>query len=66
LLKEGIPTVRFTAKECQERTTDIVTEFLGFLLRDNLAGAVSVGCEESRGRDRSLQGYRINWLNSSL
>jgi hypothetical protein len=28
LLKEGIPTVRFTAKECQERTADVVTEFM--------------------------------------
>ncbi|PNJ93200.1 hypothetical protein CEP14_13910 [Cylindrospermopsis raciborskii C04] len=31
LLKEGIPTVRFTDKECRERTGDVVTEFLGVL-----------------------------------
>ncbi|MBD2771394.1 DUF2726 domain-containing protein [Iningainema tapete] len=28
LLREGIPTVRFTAKECFERAADVVTEFL--------------------------------------
>ncbi len=28
LLREGIPTVRFAASECFERTSDVVTEFL--------------------------------------
>jgi very-short-patch-repair endonuclease len=28
LLREGIPTVRFTAKECQERPGDVVSEVL--------------------------------------
>ena len=28
LLREGIPTVRFAAKECFERASDVVTEFL--------------------------------------
>lgn len=28
LLREGIPTVRFTARECLERSTDVVAEFL--------------------------------------
>ena len=32
LLREGISTVRFTAKECQERTADVVTEFLSILM----------------------------------
>jgi len=31
MLCEGIPTVRFTAKECHEKTADVVTEFLGVL-----------------------------------
>ena len=31
LLREGIPTVRFTDKECREKTGDVVTEFLGVL-----------------------------------
>lgn len=31
MLREGIPTVRFTAKECQEKMGDVVTEFLGVL-----------------------------------
>jgi hypothetical protein len=31
MLREGIPTVRFTAKECEEKTTDVVTEFLSVL-----------------------------------
>ena len=29
MLREGIPTVRFAAKECHEKTADVVTEFLG-------------------------------------
>jgi hypothetical protein len=33
LLKEGIPTVRFTAKEYQERTTDVVTELISLILK---------------------------------
>ena len=28
MLREGIPTVRFTNKECHEKTADVVTEFL--------------------------------------
>jgi hypothetical protein len=31
MLRDGIPTVRFTAKECHEKTADVVTEFLGVL-----------------------------------
>ena len=31
LLREGIPTARFTDKECRERTGEVVTEFLGLL-----------------------------------
>ncbi|MEB3192993.1 MAG: DUF433 domain-containing protein [Snowella sp.] len=31
MLREGIPTVRFTDKECRERTGEVVTEFLGVL-----------------------------------
>ena len=31
MLREGIPTMRFTAKECHEKTADVVTEFLGVL-----------------------------------
>jgi hypothetical protein len=26
-LREGIATIRFTAKECHEKTGDVVTEF---------------------------------------
>ena len=33
LLKEGIPTVRFTAKECHERTADVVTEFMAIFTK---------------------------------
>ena len=29
MLREGMPTVRFTAKECHEKTADVVIEFLG-------------------------------------
>jgi very-short-patch-repair endonuclease len=29
LLREGIPTVRFTAKECQEKPREVVSEILG-------------------------------------
>ena len=28
LLREGIPTARFTASECITKATDVVTEFL--------------------------------------
>ncbi len=28
MLRERIPTVRFTAKECREKTADVMTEFL--------------------------------------
>lgn len=28
LLREGIPTARFTAQECLNQTSDVVTEFL--------------------------------------
>jgi hypothetical protein len=31
MLREGIPTVRLTAKEWHEKTADMVTEFLGVL-----------------------------------
>jgi hypothetical protein len=31
MLREGIPTVRFTAKECHEKTADVMTELLGLL-----------------------------------
>jgi very-short-patch-repair endonuclease len=31
MLREGIPTVRFTTKECQERQGDVVAEFLAAL-----------------------------------
>ena len=31
MLREGIPTVRFTSKECHEKTADMVTEFLELL-----------------------------------
>lgn len=33
LLKEGIPTVRFTAKECHEKTADVVTEFMAIFTK---------------------------------
>ncbi len=29
LLREGIPTARFTAQECISKTVDVITEFLG-------------------------------------
>ena len=28
LLREGIPTARFTAQECINKTADVITEFL--------------------------------------
>ena len=31
LLREGIPTMRFTAKECQERPGEVVSEVLGLI-----------------------------------
>jgi hypothetical protein len=36
LLKEGIPTVRFTAQECMARSADVVTEFLSILIVKNI------------------------------
>jgi very-short-patch-repair endonuclease len=33
LLKEGIPTARFTAKECQDKTADVVTEFMAIFTK---------------------------------
>jgi len=40
MLREGIPTVRFTAKECHEKTADVVTEFLGrgLVSKSNISG----------------------------
>jgi hypothetical protein len=32
LLKEGIPTARFTAQECMNKTVDVITEFLELFL----------------------------------
>ena len=31
MLREEIPTVKFTAKECHEKTADVVTKFLRLL-----------------------------------
>jgi very-short-patch-repair endonuclease len=31
LLREGIPTARFTAQECLNQTADVITEFLKLL-----------------------------------
>jgi hypothetical protein len=31
MLREGIPTVRFTAKECQEKLEEVVKEIFGFI-----------------------------------
>ena len=33
MLKQGIPTVRFTAKECYEKTADVVTEFMAIFTK---------------------------------
>jgi hypothetical protein len=40
MLREGITTVIFTAKECHEKTGDVVTEFLGrgLVSRFNVSG----------------------------
>ena len=40
MLREGIPTVRFTVKECHKKTADVVTEFLGrgLVSRFNVSG----------------------------
>jgi hypothetical protein len=33
-LREGIPTARFMAKECQDKTADVVTEFMAIFTKD--------------------------------
>jgi hypothetical protein len=40
MLREGIPTVRFTTKECHEKTADVVVEFLGrgLVSKSNISG----------------------------
>ena len=32
LLRSGVPTVRFTAKDCFERTKEVVSELLSILM----------------------------------
>ena len=34
MLKQGIPTVRFTAKECHKKTADVVTEFMVVFIKE--------------------------------